>query len=132
MLLKDRINKASDDEILFIGASSSFFFIGTKAEYEKDIEGIQNDYIKEAERLISVNKSRLNPSDLPEKRRKAYERTIKNLTDYIKNFTPFGCRKIVGEYPRGIEKGTILVTEGKETGGYWFRSEYLEKTLPQN
>lgn len=115
MKLKDRLDIASDDEIFFIGALTAFFFIGTKAEFEKDKEKIGNEYIKRSEKIIAQNKAK--PTITSAERIRAHE-------EYLEGFIPFEEREVTEEYERYSKDGTVLIVEGREEAKYWLYSEY--------
>ena len=47
MALSDVIDKLPDDEVIHIGPDAGFFFVGSKAEYYRDIDQISWDICKQ-------------------------------------------------------------------------------------
>lgn len=116
MKLKDRLEIAPDDEVFFIGAVTAFFFIGTKAEFERDKDKIRNNYLKRSRNAIAKNKAK--PTITSAERIQAHE-------EYIASFAPFEEREVIEEYGRLSGDGTVLIVEGKEDAKYWLYSEYI-------
>lgn len=60
MTLQERINEMDDGTVIYIGATTSFIFIGTKEEYERDIDSISKNYhesmVREIERINNDKK----------------------------------------------------------------------------
>lgn len=52
MALSDVIDKMPDGEVIHIGSDTGFFFVGSKAEYYRDIDQISQDYLQTAHKKI--------------------------------------------------------------------------------
>ena len=153
--LKYFIDSSIDDnEVIYLGAKTNFFFIGTKAELMRDLDDIEtwcHDYTLNeavnAER--SWEKSIM--SGLPQKDRygdnkKAWHEAAftainslgiaqKRLIDSkraVKEYTPFVRRTIISTYkkdPASGEEGTAIIIFGSEVGDYWTYKEYKNKKV---
>lgn len=107
----------AEKEVLYIGGSEAFFWIGTTEQYEAEIDDIDKfmtDYMKE-----QVVKK--------EETIKTLKEQIKNLKKDIKDWQPLRERTVKDCYP-GIDKknpGTIILIKGRTAGPrYWMKSEY--------
>lgn len=107
----------AEKEVLYIGGSEAFFWIGTTEQYEAEIDDIDKfmtDYMKE-----QVVKK--------EETIKTLKEQIKNLKKDIKDWQPLRERTVKDCYP-GIDKknpGTKILIKGRTAGPrYWMKSEY--------
>lgn len=133
MKLKERIEMATDTEILHIGSKSSFFFIGTKAEYYRDIFSITKNMMKTANNAVNSCKTKLCyllSIHAPKASIKENTDKLKYWQHYIDTFVPPDEREITEEYPRLLRDGIVISVEGTENGKYWLRSEYLANYRP--
>lgn len=141
--LSDLLSTLSDDELIFIGSATSWFFIGTVEEYrryEKAIDRKLMDYWKDKIKIEKDNIQKLCKSyyDSVEKEletRGNPETDGFNLTawyrTYFKNirfrntFIPTADREVIDTYQR-IEEGTAIVLEGSEVGEHYDWQEWVE------
>lgn len=144
MTLQEVMETIADDVVVHIGAKTAFFFIGTKAEYEANIDLVQQDL--QARTMISLEESRnradffkekiLNPdeeagsdkywkllADRAYKLSKLY-RAIPKLEDYLDTFVAVREREVLDQYDRLLGDGIVIVVDGKENGRYWLYEEY--------
>lgn len=54
--LQNVMESVSDDAVVHIGSKSAFFFVGTKAEYEANIDAVQHEIFTEATLRLSERK----------------------------------------------------------------------------
>lgn len=155
MTLQERINELDDETVIYLGAASSFFFIGTKSEFEKDIDEISRTYYKNmvaekkkiendrkhfAEVMKQIKKisgKTDSKADMDEvvklsfilnnisKRLQYGIKRIKTLGFHIDNFIPMRNRQIKREYDR-LQGGHVILIDGIEVGRFWFYEEYLK------
>ena len=146
--LDEVVSMFGEQDILHIGSQSNFFFVGTKTEYESDIDGISKSYeeqlqtrLKTAEDEISSTAEKLKNLKIGEdektieyaervqniaKRYKYLFSYIPKVKKDIKEFTPLRTRKLKERYKR-IKEGYAIIVDGKESGKYWDLSEYKSK-----
>lgn len=146
--LDEVVSMFDDGDILHIGSKVAFFFVGTKAEYESDIDGISKSYeeqlqtrLKTAEDEISSTAEKLKNLKIGDdektieyaervqniaKRYKYLFSYIPKVKKDIKEFTPLRTRKLKERYKR-INEGYAIIVDGKESGKYWDLSEYKSK-----
>ena len=100
-------------EIVFIGARSSFFFIGPAEEALSSLDFIA----LMMHRIACISRGlRVMHDSKPSRRRKKPKLDGQTL----------GKRKVLKVYPHDIYDGsTIIIIEGKEFGMFWSRDEYL-------
>lgn len=96
MSLKKALQEIKAGEILFVGAKSSYFFIGVKEEFIRNMDRVSVDLM-------------MDTCITQEKREK---------------FISIRERKVVDIYDRLQGDGTVLILEGDEQGQYWFLEEY--------
>ena len=139
--LSDLLSSMSDDELIFVGAATSWFFIGTVEEYrhyEKAVDRKLKDYWKEKIRLEKNSFklllfSYLDNIDREIQTHKDPETDGCNLTTwyrtyfknigYRNNFKPTSEREVLDTYPR-MEEGTAIILEGSEVGEYYDSEEW--------
>lgn len=99
-----------DGALYYIGAKngSSFYFIGTAEEYEKNICSMSW-----MEHLRQTRRQHRNPN----------ERTENSL----KEWRPFDRREVIESYPRISKDGIVVLTSGYEQGLYAIRSEIVNE-----
>ena len=99
-----------DGAFYYIGAKngSSFYFIGTAEEYEKNIRSMSW-----MEHLRQTRRQHRNPN----------ERTEISL----KEWRPFDRREVIESYPRISKDGIVVLTSGYEQGLYVIRSEIIKE-----
>ena len=131
----------NDNEILHIGSGTGFIFIGTKKEYDQQIDGISKHYFDfyrsiptareksilnmaiEIAKLKRDHKYKSKLVKIAEKITKLYNSKIA-AEDYIKVFKPLRNRKVLEVYPRIQKDGICIILEGIEQGKYWDKSEW--------
>lgn len=131
----------NDNEILHIGSGAGFIFIGTKKEYDQQIDGVSKhcyDFYKSippakeksilsaAIEIAKLKRDHKYKSELvkkAEKISKLYNSKIA-AEDYIKIFKPLRNRKVLEVYPRIQKDGSCIIVEGIEQGKYWDKSEW--------
>lgn len=125
----------NDNEILHIGSGTGFIFIGTKKEYDQQIDGISKHYFDfyrsiptareksilnmaiEIAKLKRDHKYKSELVKIAEKITKLYNSKIA-AEDYIKIFKPLRKRKVLEVYPRIHKDGICIIVEGMEQGKY--------------
>lgn len=135
------VDSMSEDTRIYLGSKSSFFFIGTKAEYERDIDVISakllNGYIRTARNAAKEARKRFTKlheaakgGELPEP--EEYDVIAEKVKSYLKNtayaarFVSVRQREICMHYG-GIEAGSMkIIVQGDEEGAYWLPEEYAK------
>lgn len=160
--LQERIEALEGDPIIHIGSKSSFFFVGTKEEYEKNIdvvsadllEGLKNSLasMKHDDKLFAHNISELskfNPEikDETEIRRfvtlakhtcngiRSAIRRAKSIPETEKNISEFvPVRERYSSEPQNRLQGDgiIIIVQGCETGKYWSYDEYKNGVVDED
>ena len=87
--------------ILFIGSSSGFFFAGTKGEFLRLRDQVENGLY-------------------------VYWKKQEARGESIGPFSTLGSRRILSAYKRLSDDGIVVILEGKEPGPYWTREEFLK------
>lgn len=153
--LQQRVEALEGDPVIHVGASSAFFFIGKRSEYEADIDTISDRYTQEAEKELAEMQKILdefpaqlaklkklmrkteNPDKLEELgwacrevaesafKIPQVQREIDKKRKYVEEFTPFRDREAAEPYDRFQGDGVVIVVKGPEKGAYWLREEYL-------
>lgn len=141
MALSDVIDKLPDDEVIHIGSDTGFFFVGSKAEYYRDIAQISQDYLQTAhkklkehlKRIKNLNEDLIKPvvdfaqtKTIQGKIRTAVEKAQYNES-YISAFEPIPDRKVLEIYKRLQGDGICVIVTGAENGKYWSVEEYRNK-----
>lgn len=135
--LDEVISIFPNDVVLHIGSNTCFMFIGSKEEYEKDIESVSKSLINDSKKLFKKNKKKYEKAkgyiDDPKykndiKRNKETmewsKKQMNNYKMYIDSFVPLSKRKILDVYPRTQRDGIIIIIEGDEIGSFWTKEEY--------
>ena len=129
------------DDILHIGSSTGFIFIGTKEEYYKNVGGISahwkkfyQDIVKIREKSIMSTVAEITKLKKDYKYKTSLEDKINKLKilyasktgaeDILKVFKPVQSRKVLDVYPRIQMDGICIIVEGAEQGKYWDKSEW--------
>lgn len=138
--------KAEDVDI-FIGASSAWLFIGSKTQYESEIDKLSESILKKHKRRLKEYKHRLqfcldNPrATYPihytgktyYRPYKAYTKMLsKNIHAYdamCKNWIPLRNRLVLDVYMKEAEEGLAIIIEGNEAGEYWLKGEANERRI---
>ena len=135
------VSLMNDDDILHIGSSTGFIFIGTKEEYHKNVGGISShwkkfyqDIVKSREKSIMSTVAEITKLKKDHKYRTAMEDKLNRLKilyasktgaeDILKEFKPIQHRKVLDVYPRIQMDGICIIVEGQEQGKYWDKSEW--------
>lgn len=135
------ISLMGEDDILHIGSSTGFIFIGTKEEYYKNVGGIfshwkkfYQDIVKRREKSIMSTVAEITKLKKDYKYRPALEDKLNRLKilyasktgaeDILKAFKPIQHRKVLDVYPRIQMDGICIIVEGQEQGKYWDKSEW--------
>ena len=131
----------SDNEVLHIGSGTGFIFIGTRKEYDQQIDGVSKRYydfyrsippareksiLNTAIEIAKLKRDHRYKSELIKKVNKItalYNSKIA-AEDYIKIFKPLRNRKVLEAYPRIQKDGVCIIVEGMEQGKYWDKSEW--------
>lgn len=131
----------SDNEVLHIGSGTGFIFIGTRKEYDQQIDGVSKHYydfyrsiphareksiLNTAIEIAKLKRDHKYKSELIKKVNKIttlYNSEIA-AEDYIKIFKPLRNRKVLEVYPRIQKDGICIIVEGIEQGRYWDKSEW--------
>lgn len=142
--LQEVVDALEGDPVIYIGSMSGFFFIGTKEEYEANIEFVQQDllatkiaYLEKNRRQFEFVKGKImNPdgvagtanywemlSDRAERMSKLC-RYIPLLEDYMDTFVALRKREVIEHYPRLQKDGIVIVVKGKERGLFSDYEEY--------
>jgi len=145
MRVKDYIQTVPGDMVIYLGAESAFFFIGTRHEFYRDINLINDSYrriyenrIKYHNNEISKLKKRIQElnamirdEDLENElkycvdKMAMHEDLLAKVTDYLNHFIELQDRTVKSIYKRELcESGSVAIIEGKEIGVYWFKTEY--------
>lgn len=142
MLLDEVVNTFEDDELLYIGATNGFFFIGTPVEYEQIIDKITDRHRRAYKRAVSRKKSDLkallrptgkreeeDPKDYANRLRETANQIDLALDCYSRaktmfdRFTPFRGRIVTNEYKKDLG-GTAIIVAGPGSGKYWTKEEW--------
>lgn len=132
MVLSDFIKTLPDDEIMYIGSASSYFFIGDKKTLLDDLPILDNQFW---EYNVQLFRRRLHECVRYKRAHKPieYHMSSKYLKNTSKNMfnqsLPLLKRKIVSTHKKILidEPGTSIIVEGNEYGSFWFWHEYEEK-----
>lgn len=149
MTLKEQLATVSENELIHIGAASSFFFIGTKDELMESIDDISEYYMDLIYKYLMTARSRLN--GIVSRRKALQTEPLKNARELKKiiadekeakercvsteekyHFTkenPDLLKRNVVEYYNRIpildDRGGVgIIIEGWEVGSSWYESEY--------
>lgn len=137
------IKSMPDDEMLYVGAKTSFIFIGTKDEWEKDKAHLNELHHDKIENCLSYSENNLNDNIVRLSKEyynnekeglfnvidelTYYLKVIRKCTSYLKDWKDIPERTVLDSYPRIQKDGTVIVFDGEETGSYWYKSEYDAK-----
>lgn len=153
-ILKNAIEKLKNDDIFCVGSRTGYFFIGNKAEWERDKDEIEswcNAFTKNAEVAAKEVWKKRVYEGLPDIREKYsnytkwYNETrqaIQHLAmaqkrldesrKTVKKYKPVLNRTVIQEYARDIPGegiATVFLIGGVEVGKYWSREEYVTKKV---
>ena len=134
----------SADQIVHIGCSSGFVFIGNRKTYKKDIDRISDGFRDEYVDRLTATAARLARNcSMPLLRRDNEECTqysdriieiakqirrdavaLPDLRDIVKTFKPMRDRLVASSYDRLEGDGIVVIIDGCEGGQFWFADEY--------
>lgn len=156
MQLKKAIERMDDKTIIFIGSKTNFFFIGTKSEWYRDQEAIENwcsRFTKNEAVLARESWEKTIYTGLPARSNFATydswadaafvaittlgnaQKRLINSERSLKEYRPVQERQIVTEYDRTVpdeDPGRIFIINGSEVGLYWTRREYQSKKIEES
>lgn len=150
MKVIDYINQAPGNELIYIGAASSYFFIGTKTDFFEYKRAINDDMLRIAQHSLKCfiqerrriqngglviargtpasNEAWVAACDYTYRRLQLLDLNIPKMKEYISNYKPIEEREILDTYKRFTEgNGTVLIVEGDEVGQLWFYHEFIER-----
>lgn len=139
--LDECVRELSENDILHIGAQTNYFFVGTKTEYEKQIDDISTYYHNFYKRVIeertkdiygTVGEIAKLKKDFKYKQNLSAKiaRLInlyndkENAEKILKEFKPMRSRKVLDVYLRVQKDGICIIVKGAEQGKYWDKSEW--------
>lgn len=130
-----------EDTILSVGSKSAYLFIGTKADYDREIDEVSDrarallcTQLQETERTIrslktalatgNVRRDSISPESM-KKKLAEFEVRQQRLTNAIDRFTPLREREVIDLYRRlDPDDGWCVIIEGEERGEAWMKVEY--------
>lgn len=134
------VHEQDEDTIICIGSKCAWFFIGTKAEYEADIDQISEDLLSKGMVRYARENMRLftrrvrNIKRLAEHGETPQPSSLVNIstalrtallnTAYAARFVPVRSRRIRETYHGINGKDVKILVEGDEEGKYWDAEEY--------
>lgn len=144
--LQKAVDALEGNPVIHIGSKTGFFFIGTKEEYEANIDFVQQDlqatrmeHLSEYLRQLDLYKGKIiHPDGDPgtekywqllsdrAKRLSWIAQYIQKLENYLNTFVAIRKREVVEQYDRIQKDGVVIIVEGKENGEYWSYDEYKE------
>lgn len=131
----------NDDTILSVGSRSGYMFVGTRQDYDREIDAISaevktvlEDKLGGVEATIQslqaalaaehTRKGSISP-DSVRKRLAEFEEKQRALAETLAIFKPLRERKVIDLYPRiNPDDGLCVIIEGGEIGEAWFKDEY--------
>lgn len=124
MILSDYI----EAEILHIGSKSAFFFVGTRDEWLRDKDVIEDRYRRMFhDYAVDVEKRYkdlvMNPESFKKSKADQIKKAYYEALNITKNFKSFDDREILNIYP--LNGGTAVILEGWEVGNCYNRHDYL-------
>lgn len=139
--LSDLLSTMSDDELIFVGSKTLWFFIGTVEECrncsnaidaqlmdfwkkkidsdKKFIKNLCSSYIRD---VVKCSHTHKDPATDSYNLRSRYIGYYENLKQH-RSFKPIFEREVTLIYPR-IKEGTAIVLEGNECGEYYDLEEW--------
>lgn len=146
MILDEFMKSVDENQVFAIGSKSQYFFIGTKEEYERDIDTIAElhyENMKARKKLSENNIAKCQAGltwdgtqDLMEYSKELIHlgnslqkslRTLAMLDEALDNYVPIRERKLKDKYKSCQPdcRTNYVVVEGGEQGSFWLREEYL-------
>jgi len=141
--IEEVLKSIEDNEIIFVGSKTSWFFIGTKADYEDYKQGIdgylRNSFIVQKNKLRSHIENRLgaiqacvDAGKYTFGKNDTWCEDLKNdllmfldCEKNLKEYVPISEREVLETYD-GLEEGTMIKITGEEGGRYWLKKEFDE------
>lgn len=128
MTLESYINKNPNNKY-YIGAQSSFIFIGNAEQYQAEINGISDKYQEHRRKAYVTARNNLKAAEkmkdkeLYETAKASYE-LVKEVYEWGKKHKDIRKRKVRETYGRYDDPTAIIILiEGSEMGRYWLESE---------
>lgn len=124
--------KDKDWEMIYVGASSGFFFIGSIEEFLRDSDDLSIEILKGIENRVNELYQRWK-SVADESKKPEIYRTYQNNLEKMKNFRLLKNRTVKEYYPsiRCLNKNhMVIIVEGDEIGRYITRDEYIGVEKP--
>lgn len=144
MTLIEYMSRADNESLYYIGAKSSFLFIGKRARFMQDIEELEDHNVKRWNRIYKAAQDNLRicndkgvPSDPKEqeeycKKMDELGARVLALARYLKNYKPLIEREVIELYEKEVGAGQVIIIDGLETGHYWFEKEYDTKKVEKD
>ena len=133
------------DAVFYIGSKSGFFFIGTKTQFDTDIDALSDRTLKRYKQLLHDTKERIKenstahfhieknetPEHFARRLKSTGERlasdlaTADNYTKVVEKWKHMSLRKVKEAYLKDElldPNGIVLLVDGPE-GGVWFKEE---------
>lgn len=140
MRLEQFIDTQSDDQLLFIGSASGYFFVGTPREFKESREEVE-EKIKKRFRLSYMDKARdvrklltvIKVSEDPEEYATVLEIRARQIRDELEKLNRMNERltefqplneRIVKDYYHKALGGLAIIVDGQEDGRYWTKEEW--------
>ena len=139
-MLAGVLEEIPEDKLVFIGAQSSFLFIGPRRDalsYLPDISKrslkklnkVKSDYeqqIRNLGRMFSTFPDSMPNYDLAYERFHTAYGGLHATENSIRCFIPIEDRRVIDIYERIEGDGTVIIVTGSETGKYWSFDEWCE------
>ena len=133
MTLDSYINKNPNNKY-YIGAQSSFIFIGNAEQYQAEINGISDKYAEHRRKAYVTARNNLKAAEKMKDQSKLYKelyktaeasyKTVKEVYEWGKKHKDIRKRKVRETYGRYDDPTAIIILiEGSEMGRYWLESE---------
>lgn len=144
LTLQAAVDALEGDPVIHIGSQTGFFFVGTKEEYEANIDFVQQDLLATRMEALETNRRKAElymrkiaePDDeyhgvkywdLLSDRAKKLSKVcsyIPKLEEYLDTFVAIRKREVVEQYDRIQNDGVVIIVKGKEFGGVYDYEEY--------
>lgn len=115
--LDECVSKYDPDEVLYIGGSEAFFWIGTAEAYWKEIDDVEKSMVEYMKNQIKKKQESI----------KSLQLQIASIKKNLEGFEPLRTRAVKDFYPAIDPKapGMKILIKGRITGSkYWLQSEY--------
>lgn len=117
--------KDKDWEMIYVGASSGFFFIGSIDEFFRDSDDLSIEILKGIENRVNELYQRWKVVADESKKPEIY-RTYQNNLEKMKNFRLLKNRTVLQYYPSIRNRNhMVIIVEGDEIGRFATRDEYI-------